>query len=418
VRTRRFVAVARLTFPSQALIRMAIRPHSVERIIPEYSLTGDLLAFLKCGQQYRLYNKAGLPPSIPVQQWFGEFIHGLMEEAFARWQSGEAPWNAGWPWRWEGQIRPIEEAVFRRLLSRGLRPPPRMLYASYDNPTQEGRGIASLRAEVALNTWGVHLFPLVAEAELRLMGSRELPPRAQLRAGRYSVTGIVDVLSSVQLHRAPASNVILHRLHGSPVIRAEMERNPSPFEIIVDYKGMRRPASGAGSSWIHQEWQLQTYAWLRHRQNPNSRVIAGVLLYLNELVPSATDLRDLRKDVSNGATDIMPGQSDRAILFGEQETAEAEGEEMSVAPTRGLSRLFLEDRSFRIVEITSASLEESAARFDSVVGDIETAVQNEILQGSTRTPWPARPEVRTCTACDFKYHCPDAIGSGRNPQIP
>lgn len=46
------------------------------------------------------------------------------------------------------------------------------------------------------------------------------------------------------------------------------------------------------------------------------------------------------------------------------------------------------------------------------------AVQDEILQGSTRTPWPARPEVRTCTACDFKYRCPDAIGSGRNPQIP
>jgi hypothetical protein len=68
--------------------------------------------------------------------------------------------------------------------------------------------------------------------------------------------------------------------------------------------------------------------------------------------------------------------------------------------------------------ITDAWLECSAARFDSVVGDIELAVQDEILQGSTRAPWPARPEVRSCTAFDFKYHCPDAIGSGRTPQIP
>jgi hypothetical protein len=220
------------------------------------------------------------------------------------------------------------------------------------------------------------------------------------------------------LHKAPAGNVILHRLRESPVIRAEMERNPAPFEIIVDYKGMRRPPREAGSSWIHQEWQLQTYAWLRHRQNPNSRVIAGVLLYLNELVPSATDLRDLRKDVSNRVTDIMPPLSDRAFLFGEQGAAEADDEEMVIGHTRGLSQLFLEDRSFRLVEITEASLEQSATRFDAVVGDIEVAVQDEILQGSTRTPWPARPEVRTCTACDFKYHCPDATGSGRNPQIP
>jgi hypothetical protein len=73
---------------------------------------------------------------------------------------------------------------------------------------------------------------------------------------------------------------------------------------------------------------------------------------------------------------------------------------------------------FRIIEITKASLEQSAARFDSVVGDIEMAVQAEILQGLTRTPWPPRLEVRTCTACDFKYHCPDAIGSDRDPQIP
>jgi len=397
---------------------MSIRPHGVERIIPEYSLTGDLLAFLKCGRQYRLYNKAGLPPSVPVQQWFGEFIHGLMEEAFARWRTGDAPWNGGWPWTWATHIRPVEETVYRRLLSRGLRPPPRLLYSDYDNPTESGRGIASRRAEAALNTWGIHLFPLVAEAELRLMGSRELPPNARMRAVRYSVTGIVDVLSSVQLHRAPPSNAILHRLRQSPVVRAEMERSDAPFEIIVDYKGMRRPPSRGSETWLHQAWQIQTYAWLRHRQNPDARVIAGVLLYLNELYPSQTDLRDLRGDVRSQTTDVMPAPADRAFLLRERDSPEQEGEELETGQTRGLSKLFLEDRSFRLIEITPTSLDEATGRFDRVVGDIEVAVQAEIAQGSTRAPWPTQPDQRTCTACDFKYHCPDATGRNRLPQVP
>lgn len=54
---------------------------------------------------------------------------------------------------------------------------------------------------------------------------------------------------------------------------------------------------------------------------------------------------------------------------------------------------------------TNASLERSAALFDSVVGDIELAVQDESLLGSAR-PWPARPEVRTCARCDLKYQVP------------
>jgi len=396
---------------------MPVQVHRPDRVIPEYSLTGDLLAYLKCGRQYRLYNRGGLPPSVPVQQWFGEFIHGVLEEAFTRWRAQDPPWNAGWPWIWDQQIQPLELAVYRRLLSRGLRPPPRMLYDNYDAPTVAGRGIASIRAEAALNTWGMHLFPLVEEAELRLTGSRELPANARARAARYSITGVVDVLSSVLLANAPANNAILQRLRQSPVVRAEMERTAAPFEIIVDYKGMRRPAT-TNHSWLHQEWQLQTYAWLRRRQNPDSRVIAGVLLYLNELAPSATDLRDLRRDVERSETDIMPAAADRAILLGEAESDEDDGEEAELGSSMGLSRLFLEDRSFRLVEITPESIAAAATQFDGVVGDIEIAVQQEIGGGSALTPWPTQPEQRTCTACDFKYHCPDALSPRRDPRVP
>ena len=86
--------------------------------IPSYSLTGDLLAYLNCGLQYRYQNRGSLPPSTPVQLWFGEFIHAVMEEAYLRWDRAVAPRT--FPWDWATTVRPVELEVFRRLRASGL----------------------------------------------------------------------------------------------------------------------------------------------------------------------------------------------------------------------------------------------------------------------------------------------------------
>src|SRR5947208_1949335 len=109
---------------------MALSKRPRPYLIPEYSLTGDLLAYLTCPLQYRYYAKAALPPSTPVQLWFGEFIHGVMEQAFESWRQRRA--LERFPWDWMRHMRPIEMAVYQRLRSRGLYPPPQ-LFCPHEN---------------------------------------------------------------------------------------------------------------------------------------------------------------------------------------------------------------------------------------------------------------------------------------------
>jgi len=145
---------------------MTLTKRPVRYIIPEYSLTGDLIAFRTCGLQYRYYSKGSLPPSKPVQMWFGEFIHGVMEESFLQWKNNG---QARFPWNWQNEIRPIEMLIEARLRAKGLNPPPNLFcrqtsagrQGACANTQHPHKLIASERVEESLNTWGPHLFPLI-----------------------------------------------------------------------------------------------------------------------------------------------------------------------------------------------------------------------------------------------------------------
>lgn len=406
-------------------------------VIPTYSLTGDLLAYLKCGLQYRYHNKGTLPPSKPVQLWFGEFIHAVMEESYHRWNNNIAPHV--FPWDWLQEIRPVELEIAHRLEARGI-PPAYRSFCSYDgannsrctcpqSSSQNHKLIASLRADAAINTWGLHLFPLISEAEQRLQGIQPMPSTVQGRADYYEITGVADVIGSVQLSNAPRGNLILHYLNAQQEVQNVIAQLPeNQYEIILDYKGTRRPSTriyntnsnsfDPNPSWEHFAWQVLTYAWLRGQQRGSATVVAGIVLFINELEPSQTDMEELQSDVRDQATDIMPFGQDLKLINNWRPGQ----------PIPRLSTTFLEQRSIRIVAVDQNAITQSLQEFRNVVTDIENAVIQEMSGIGIRSSWQMRPsgnpyvapERRTCTACDFKHYCPLApqVGEGGPPSAP
>jgi CRISPR/Cas system-associated exonuclease Cas4 (RecB family) len=388
--------------------------------VPSYSLTGDLLSYLSCGLQYRYQNRAALPPSKPVQLWFGQFIHGTLEESYRRWSehSQRLPWD-------ELQVQDVARAVIRRLEARGVQFQRFLLL-----------GIALERAHQAINRVGPILFPLIAECEVKLQGLRGLPddvPRIIRQSNYYEVTGVVDVITSVELREASPENNLARTLLGPP----------ANYEVVVDYKGMRRPAESDPNdhTWEHHEWQVLTYAWLRRQQTGEARTKKGLLLYLNELAPGAEDMDRLAEEVLDHTppvTDIVPSGSDLVALQAwrtekREWTSRVDDWEDAIADwwrtgrdaggrfphmpafISPLSPGLLLNRAMRVVTVDEDSILEKIGNFDRVVGEIEQSVAKEVTSGQVLTSWTPTPRDETCTVCDFRYWCPADGNRYRRP---
>jgi len=343
-----------------------------------------------------------------------------MEEGYLRWRDDN--WRS-FPWP-DINVHSVTVDIAQRLAARGLYP--------YSNvfcwetvPGGPKRGcpddqhphydqIANRRAIAAVNTWGPHLFPLIDSNEVRLDGLRVMPNLAQGvgRAPYYAVTGIADVISSVRMNEVSQTNRIVHYLRQNPAVRG-MVADFNDYEIIIDYKGMRRPGTGE-PSWNHHEWQLLTYMWLRQQQlrsqegNPRA-IAAAVIFYLNELEPSEGDNKNLKANVQAQETDVIPVNQDFSNLMNVKNLG-----------TLRLSDAYREARSIKVIPYDINKINSALASFDNVVRNIETRVLTE-MGGSTglRQCWrEGNPQERNCTACDAKTICPNAAPRPYSPTVP
>ena len=358
--------------------------------LPSYSLTADLLGFLRCGLQYRYTRLGNLPSSHPVQLWFGQFIHAVLEESYRQFKEGQKKLPP-WP---QDQLDDIMDRIGRRLAARNVR--------CWNDESEE---LGRRRATAAVNELGPLLFPLINQAEVRVRGARKLPPELKgIVTGdieRYEMIGVIDVVTQVELYNP--------RFRGNKLLELVVEElpdtPPDEFEVIVDYKGMKRPdvaEKGAGL-WEIYEWQVHTYAHLRSLLTTKP-IIAGVLVYLNELIPTKTDFVALRRALKDSAKNVVlpePGSEDEKTLRDWKGTGKDESPPL-------LSIDFRLKRAIRVIPITEKSRNESLKAFDKTVCRIEKCVAEEAKTGVVIASWEKNSDHEpTCEACDSKTYCPD-----------
>jgi hypothetical protein len=268
------------------------------------------------------------------------------------------------------------------------------------------RDSAYKRAEAAVNEVAPHLFPLVASAEERVIGTRNMPllgagPASNLRTNRYELHGVIDVLTDVQLNSVSSGNII------RDAIVVACPQLPPHFEVVVDYKGSRRPATNH-PYWTQGEWQLQTYAWLRMRQPNALHVAAGVLIYVNELAPVGDDLTELQREIQQGTTDVIPANGSQ----------DAYSLSLWHSRTRipSFSQAFRMQRALRVFPVTQESQANATNEFDQVVVHIEQCVAAETNGGTIKTHWNAGGDAETCAACDFRHFCPNPYPQASQPR--
>lgn len=386
---------------------MALNQRGLRFEVPSFSLTGDVLSFQQCPLQYRYYNGSSLPPSRPVQLWTGEFAHGVLEEAYRYWHAHQPafPWPCNqtpWPPPWPGPLRAshdigiLGDLVEARLSAGGKNP-----------RSSEARDFAYRRVEAAINMLAPYLFPLITAAERRISGTRPIPggPNPMRGGGdRFELTGIVDVISSITANANPTNPFV-------QAIQQITATTGAPFEVIVDYKAARRPAANE-PKWDQHEWQVQTYAWLCGQVPQAQPVGAGLLMYINELVPSRSDLEDLRREVLNGDTDVIPpnGSPDYYALHRWQPTAGG--------PLPQFSPQFLLARAIRVVDVSSPQVQHALSQIDQVVNQIEASAVSENNTGNITLNWGACGDERDCVACDFRHFCPNPFHRRINPTAP
>ncbi len=170
---------------------------------------------------------------------------------------------------------------------------------------------------------------------------------------------------------------------------------------------MKRPST-TDTTWKHHKQQILTYSWLRSKQEDAKPIVAGIIFYLNELVPSYEDLQALQIDLENEQTDVEIGAEDYEKIMNWDETMEYPQ----------LSDELKERRSIRIITINDDEIESALERFDEVVDDIENSIIKEKNGCNIKNAWKAEAEERTCSACDFRTFCGNEKNKMKNFKVP
>ena len=142
---------------------------------------------------------------------------------------------------------------------------------------------------------------------------------------------------------------------------------------------MKRPPvkildSKVEDKWENHKQQILTYSWLRSKQEDAKPIVAGIIFYLNELVPSKEDLVLIKDEINNDLTDVGQEYERDVDLINK-------------------------------INVDESEQDEALLKFDSVVANIENSLIKEMKGCKIQEAWKADSDERTCSACDFKTFC-------------
>jgi len=277
--------------------------------LPRLSLTADIVGHRRCPRQYGFFVEKSFVPAHTVQIFYGTIIHEVLDRTHHHYQGFDDPKTRG-TIPTDQDIEKYFCEVESSLKARGIRA---------INLNLRNQALDVLKCFNRIE--GPDLYPLVVDTEHRVRGTR----------GDYIMEGVVDVLIG------PDSDP------------KNPPKDPSQWEIW-DYKGQRRPKSGADlQSYIYQ---MQVYCALYKIKN-GCLPKAAKLYFLNEL------------------QNVTTSRQASAVL------------EISISETQ---------------------IETALKEFDKTAKQIKKDIEN----GTWDAPSPERSkEIEdTCTICDLRWSCP------------
>ena len=239
----------------------------------------------------------------------------------------------------------------------------------------------------------------------------------------YGFNGVVDVLTSMKINKNinqtnldDFDNKIIRFLKKDKTFQKRISKfnDGENYDIIIDYKGMKRPPkevadSKAENKWVDHQQQILTYSWLRSKQLAEKPIVAGIIFYLNELVPSREDLVLIKDEIKNDLTDVgSEFENDVKLIenWKEEDKVPELSDEFKIA------------RSIRIINVDEVETDKALLKFDSVVADIENSLIKEMNGCKIQDAWLADSDERTCKACDFKTFCKNNSVKTKDFKIP
>ncbi len=340
-----------------------------------FNLYKDLAAFARCGlkQHDTLYSQSSqscLSGTLLDFAWREAIHHYFIEQPNG--PSKPPPWS-------HTTTKTIIRHSERRMVMESILPP-------HAKPTLTD----SDEAITIINEFGSSFFPLLDQAGVLIKGARLIPtykfPSAwrTLAANWCEISACADIITHTQfsdLDLEPVSKLDYKKNALRQLIRAALPRKlPSQFEIIVVYKGGRRPLIESSeteecdlnSDWNIDEWCIHTLAHLRSHQDLTPPVIAGMVIYLNELCPAFDALAAFVSEMEQHTTDIVPPQGsyvEKGLLGWNKMPLDIR----SRANQPQLPFDFRLKRAVRFFDITSLTMKKALKTVDDVVIQLKIA---------------------------------------------